>query len=168
MARRAPLHPRRAPYGRHWRDFSEELFGPEGALRTEKGLIVAGGQLTGLDGALQLHFSFKNIRGWTGGRQTNTKGAFGAQGGHGPVPPCDLRTPLKMEVRSSPSPSLAMSPDHRYKDCFYFYIYAPDICRPEAEEGRSDFSRTTPVPYSVISPMSMKLNIIKLSLDGAS
>ena len=36
-ARRAPLHPRRAPYGRHWRAFSEGLFvvgrAPEGAIR---------------------------------------------------------------------------------------------------------------------------------------
>ena len=40
--RRAPLHPRRAPYGRprHWRDFSEEFFGPSGILRPEKGLVV--------------------------------------------------------------------------------------------------------------------------------
>ena len=31
-ARRAPLHPRRAPYGRHWRDFSEGLFVVGGRL----------------------------------------------------------------------------------------------------------------------------------------
>ena len=32
-ARRAPLHPRRAPYGRHWRDFPEGLFVVGGRLR---------------------------------------------------------------------------------------------------------------------------------------
>ena len=54
-ARRATLHPRTAPYGRHWKDFSEEVFvvegrlrAPKGALRPEKpleGLFVVGGRL---------------------------------------------------------------------------------------------------------------------------
>ena len=37
-ARRAPLHPRRAPYSRHWRDFSEEVFVVWGRLQAGKPL----------------------------------------------------------------------------------------------------------------------------------
>ena len=36
-ARRAPLHPRRAPYGRHWKGFSEEVFVVGGRLRAPSG-----------------------------------------------------------------------------------------------------------------------------------
>ena len=35
-ARRAPLHSRRAPYGRHWRDFSEEVFVVGESLRAPR------------------------------------------------------------------------------------------------------------------------------------
>ena len=101
-ARRAPLHPRRAPYGRHWRDFSEEFFviggrrgAPIGAFRPEKLLEeLFGGTFRrwrAPEGVLQLHFPCKTFA--IGGRRTIANGAFGAQGGHGPVSP--LPTPLK-------------------------------------------------------------------------
>ena len=74
MARRAPLHPRRAAYGRHWRDFSEECF-------------VVGE-------ALQLYFPCKTFA--IGGRRTIAKGAFVAQGGgHGPVSPLSTSLPAR-------------------------------------------------------------------------
>ena len=81
-AGRAPLHPRRAPYGRHWRDFSEECFGPEGALRRPQGLIVVGGRLRTPSNYI---FPVKTFA--IGGRQTIVKGAFGAQGGPWPSGP---------------------------------------------------------------------------------
>ena len=42
-ARRAPLQPRRAPYGRNWRDFSEGLFGG-GHVRPPWGQATEPGQ----------------------------------------------------------------------------------------------------------------------------
>ena len=72
-ARRAPLHPRRAPYGRHWKDF---------ALRPEKGLIVVGGRLRAPSNYI---FPVKTFA--IGGHQTIAKGAFGAQGGPWPSGP---------------------------------------------------------------------------------
>ena len=81
-ARRAPLHPRRAPYGRYRRDFSEEVFvvgAPSGRKSPwrdfSEGLFVVGGR--------QLHFSCKTFA--IGGRRTIAKGA--EPRGHGPVPP---------------------------------------------------------------------------------
>ena len=50
-ARRAPLHPMRAPYDRHWRCFLEEPF-------------VVGGRLRAPESALQLHLPCKHIRDW--------------------------------------------------------------------------------------------------------
>ena len=76
-ARRAPLHPRRAPYGRHWRDFSEEVFvvGGQGALRPEKPLEgVSGGTFRrwrAPEGALQLRFPYKTFA--IGGHRTIAK-----------------------------------------------------------------------------------------------
>ena len=49
-ARRVPLHPRRAPYGRHWRDFSEEVFVVGGRLRVPKGALRPEKPLEGLSG----------------------------------------------------------------------------------------------------------------------
>ena len=61
-AEKASLHPRRAPYGRHWRDFSQGLFlqlhFPCKHMDGEfsEGLFIGGGRLTAPEGALQLHF----------------------------------------------------------------------------------------------------------------
>ena len=96
-ARRAPLHPRRAPYGRHWRACSEEFFvvggrlrAPIGAFRPEKPLEgLFGGTFCSWrapSGAFQLHYPCKAFA--IGGRRTIAKGAFGARGGHCPVSPC--------------------------------------------------------------------------------
>ena len=65
-ARRAPLHPTMAPYGRHWRDFSDRLFAVGGRLGCPPGV----------------HFPCKYIRDC---RASNNR--KGRQGGHGPVPP---------------------------------------------------------------------------------
>ena len=85
-ARRAPLHPRRAPYGE--RSSLEGLFGASfRRWRTPSG-------------ALQLHFPCKTFA--IGGRRTIAKGAFGAQGGpHGPVPPLPtLLAPHQSQTQS--------------------------------------------------------------------
>ena len=61
----------------------------EGAVRPEKPLEgLSGGTFRrwrAPEGALQLHFPCKTFA--IGGRRTIAKGDFGAQGGHGPVPP---------------------------------------------------------------------------------
>ena len=49
---RAPLHQRKAPYDRHWRDFSE-------------GLIVVGAPPP--EGVCELHFPCKHIEGFSEG-----------------------------------------------------------------------------------------------------
>ena len=77
---RAPLHPRRAPYSRHWRDFSEEFFGPEGARRRPQAP-------KGIYRRWRVHYIFPVKTFAIGGRQTIAKGAFGAQGRAWPSAP---------------------------------------------------------------------------------
>ena len=91
-ARRAPFHPGRAPYGRHWRDSEDFFFGPEGALRPEKGLIVVGGRLRE---PFNYIFPVKTFA--IGERQTIAKGALGSQGRPWPSAP-RLRPWMYMNV----------------------------------------------------------------------
>ena len=77
-ARRAPLHPRRAPYGRHGMDFSKPSF-------------------SSLEGA-QLHFPCKTFA--IGGRRTIAKGAFGAKAPKGGMPQCPPPTAYAPDIRS--------------------------------------------------------------------
>ena len=79
-ARRAPLHAREAPYGRHWRDFL-------------KGLFVVGWRRW----RAPSNYIFSVNTFAIGGSRTFAKSAFGAQGAHGPVPP-PLPTPLNLGI----------------------------------------------------------------------
>ena len=85
MARRAPLYTRRAPYGRHWRDFSEKLFVVGGRLRAPipenplEGLF--GGTFRRWRAPSKYIFPVKHSR-LEGAEQSQR-----AKGGYGPVPP---------------------------------------------------------------------------------
>ena len=100
-ARRTPLHPKGAPYGRHWRDVSEEFFvvvrrlrAPVGAFRPEKhleGLFVVGGRSWGRPPTTYI-FPVKHSRLEGAEQSQRAPSAPKGGGGHGPVTP--LPTPL--------------------------------------------------------------------------
>ena len=95
-ARRAPLYPRRAPYGRQSsrRDFLS-LEAPEGALQLHfpcntwrdfsEELFVVRGRLRAIDGALQLNFLCKHSR--LEGAEQSQRAPSAPKGGMAQCPP---------------------------------------------------------------------------------